>query len=332
MLAKSFLSADRQAALRAVTTREELVSLIFGAGDAPYRVEGSPGETLEERIKNRTASQILHFLNTTADTRRDVAFIIVLLRSYEYSDLKIALSHIYHNREAPRPVRLGRFATVNFDAYPDLAAMLHGSPLGFFVKRYNDAVLASLNKRCPLDLGALYAELDKHYYDSLWAAILRAGKSATASIRKLITEEIALFNATAALRLRTYYGLSDKEIENFFIRPEKNAAFYSDAWALFNFSLDTFSDWSKWRRRAFLNKEESGSFWRADPRHFQNEAALYLFRLATKLFRRVQFAPDTLAMFIKMKLFEEELLCSAAEALQLGLTGGAAFDTLWGTL
>jgi hypothetical protein len=93
-------------------------------------------------------------------------------------------------------------------------------------------------------------------------------------------------------------------------------------------ALDNSADWDRWRWVKFLNRRVPGESWAADPRYFQNAAAQYLYRLARLSFRHRPFALDTAACFIKLKLFEEDLLVSVAEGISLGMGSQETLDLM----
>jgi len=130
------------------------------------------------------------------------------------------------------------------------------------------------------------------------------------------------------LRLRTYYSMKDSEVEQHLIAIENNPRLCEDALTALEFSLDSRSDWEKWKRRQFLNSDAHTGLWRADPRHFQNSASQYLYRLALRNFRLRPSSLDTVFCFIKLKQFEEDLLTSYAEGLGMGMTVKDVLSTL----
>jgi hypothetical protein len=119
--------------------------------------------------------------------------------------------------------------------------------------------------------------------------------------------------------MRTYYGMSAEQTREYlvFIPGKKDASLADDALASLSMALDNPADWARWRWVKFLNRP--GERWTADPRHFQNAAAQYLYGLARHSFHHRPFSLDTTACFIKLKLFEEDLLTSVAEGLSLGM-------------
>jgi hypothetical protein len=295
---------------------------------------------LERRIIGRSARQIIAIVNSYA---RPPELLVRLLRSYEYGDLKSALSAIAGGEtRAPPFTDLGRFGVVKFGAYPDIKAMVGGTEFEFLASGVSKGGASSL------DGAGITAQtkLDKHYYAALWESLYRLNRRDRAGIEAILSEEISLRNAAWVLRLRTYYRMAGDEIREKLIdiqfpshtggvgnirsqnvRSWNIRSMAADAEAALELPLDTHAPWASWKRASFLNPEQS-ELWTADPRYFQNAASRYLYRLARQYFRRRPFAIDTAACFIKLKQFEEDLLTSIAEGLGIGMTSRDVFAML----
>ena len=162
--------------------------------------------------------------------------------------------------------------------------------------------------------------LDLHYYRSLWREILELPKGDRRGFESLVAEEIELKNLVWAIRLRIYYGLSEEEIEPKLVDiTRRGQSLVSAARKALAFAPDRREDWRGWKFEAILNPESPGEYWKLDPRYVQNAAARNLSRRARSLFHRRPFASDSIACFIKLMQFEEDLLTSVAEGLTLGL-------------
>jgi hypothetical protein len=259
---------------------------------------------------------------------RPPEFLVRLLRSYEYGDLKSALAAIAGGEaRAPSFTDLGRFGVVKFGAYPDVAAMTRGTEFEFLVSQ----TPGEGDEGITLQTG-----LDKQYYAALWESLYRLKRRDRAGIEAVLSEEISLRNVVWVLRLRTYYGMAGDEIRGKLIDLKipvsgrggfGGRSLTADAEAALELPLDTYAPWASWKRAAFLNPEGSEG-WIADPRYFQNAASRHLYRLARHYFRRRPFSIDTAACFIKIKQFEEDLLTSIAEGLGIGMTSRDVFALL----
>jgi vacuolar-type H+-ATPase subunit C/Vma6 len=272
---------------------------------------------LERRITGRAVSQILSIVSSYA---RPPEILLRLLRTWEYADLKAALNALVGGETSfPSWTGLGPFGTVRFVAYPDLPAMLKGTEFDFLLDKELNLIRGG-------DAVKAQTELDRYYYRSLWLALKKLPSRDRTASEQILGEEIALRNCIWALRLRSYYGMSGREVSEHLMDISDSLA--RDARAMLDFSLDTRSAWEGWKRERFLNPEIPGRLWTVDPRCFQNAAGDYLYKLALRAFRRRPFSIDTAFCFIRIKQYEEDLLTSVAEGLGLGMSGQDVFALL----
>ena len=201
------------------------------------------------------------------------------------------------------------------------------------LKRTVAAVISVLNSyRKPPELLTLIRDyeyddlktgMDHSYYTKLWQSLKKLKQSDRRTAERIIAEEIALRNCAWALRLRTYYDMPAGEARQHLVIIKNAARLSGDALKALDFSLDVPGDWEKWNRRKFLNPfdHNRNAPWRVDPRYFQNAAAKYLYAMALRNFRVRPFSHDAIFCFIKLKQFEEDLLTSKIEGLNMGLSG-----------
>jgi vacuolar-type H+-ATPase subunit C/Vma6 len=287
---------------------------------------------LEKRITGRAVSQIMSVVSSFSDPPE---FLTLLVRSWEYGDLKSSLNALVSGETSfSGRTDIGGLGTVNFAAFPDLAAMLGGTEFEFLLDKDMNLVRGG-------DAVAAQTALDKHYYLSLWNALKKLPKKDRVSSEKILSEEISLRNAVWALRLRTYYGMSGEDAARHLMDIDPRArggqgkdsgavasSLAADARAILDLPLDTRSAWLNWKREKFLNPERPGESWRADPRYFQNASSGYLYRLALRSFRLKPFSLDVVFCFVRLKQFEEDLLTSVAEGLGLGMSSQDVFALL----
>jgi len=332
IIGKSFLG-KRVGQLETVSRISELDRLVFPSSsrDLP---EKELLINLEDRIIDRSIDSIIPIINGFT---KPPEFLILLLRSYEYTDLKSALTAVLEGaKTAPAHTDIGRFQTVRFDAWPDIPAMIKRSEFRFLLDE--KGVLQQ-------ELGgvSLQVALDRYYYSALWLSLTSLSRNDRFAAEKILTAEISLKNASWALRLRTYYRKSAEEVKLHLIdkpftilgkekgRPRfksRTRSLASEAIQSLEYPLDNFAAWSSWRWRKFLNPESGGTPWTVDPRYFQNAASRYLFRLARRYFRSQPFLMSTIFCYIKLKQFEEDILTSSAEGLGMGMTGKDIISTL----
>jgi hypothetical protein len=318
IIGKSFVGR-RISALSSLSRLSELDRLVFSGG-ARELPEKELLPDLERRISGRSVNAVISIVNCFNNPPE---FFVLLVRNYEYADLKTALASLDENgeqggraeKEKPAFADLGRFGTVRFGLWPDIEAMIRGTE---FEPLYKNRAKVS---------GTLETALDRHYYQRLWKALFKLKKSDRHTAEKITREEISLRNAAWALRLRVYYGMNADEVKKYLVEIPGHDELVKDAVAALDFPLDSRREWENWNLEAYLNRETGGA-WRADPRSFQNAAAERLYGLALRHFRRRPLSLDTVFCFIKLKQFEEDLLTSGAEGLGLGMSSRDVFDIL----
>ena len=369
IIGKSFVG-KRMPKLADATRLSELDRMVFptASRDLP---EKELLVDLEDRIIGRAVDSIIALVECFS---KPPELLILLIRSYEYTDLKIALdASLGGERTAPAHTDIGRFQTVHFDKYPDIRGMIEGTEFEFLLDKS----------------GALYRELggislqtilDRHYYNALWKSLSLLPKRDKYAAEKILSDEISLRNASWALRLRTYYWMTPDEVKlhliyasskggedmpvnsgepvlkkasadvkagkhfshyikapggkKFYLYKSKTRSLADEAIQSLEFPLDSSTAWASWRWRDFLNPDSAnqslagGGFWSVDPRYFQNAASRYLYDLARHYFRLHPFTLDTIFCFIKLKLFEEDILTSDAEGLGMGMSSQDVFSLL----
>jgi vacuolar-type H+-ATPase subunit C/Vma6 len=339
IIGKSFVG-KRISALAEIRALNELDRLIF-----PETRKDLPGRELlvdlEGRIVGRTVKQVLEIINSFS---RAPKLLVCQLRSYEFSDLKTCLNYISGGmKKLPSFTDLGRYQTIHFKAFPDLAAMLGDTEFEFILSNDIKAIQSG-----NFDVMSLETELDLRYYLGLKESLYRLSAEDRHFAERILAEEISLRNCAWALRLRTYYkknaAEAGKYLMNITMRASgeipgdiherrknikaKEISLSAEAEESLELPLDSRPAWRGWRWEKFLNPEKPGEPWNADPRYFQNAAAGYLYRLSLHSFHRSPFAISTSFCFIKLKQFEEDLLTSIAEGLGLGITSRDVFEIL----
>jgi len=303
---------------------------------------------LEKRITNREVASIISIVGCFSKVPE---FLALLVRSYEYTDLKSAIIASLRHGPAPAHTDLGNFQTVNFDAWPDINTMIGGTEFKFLL----DKKIVDIEENDGITMQTL---LDRYYYNALWKSLFSLPAKDRRVAGRILSEEISLRNVGWALRLRTYYGMSPSAVMPHLIlipvrgnvsrgrKPGSAAeARVHDAaplWALatgsrtlaqeavqsLDFPLDNYAAWSSWRWKEFINPEVGGNHWTIDPRYFQNAASRYLYRLAARFLRTNPFSLDMVFCFIKLKQFEEDILTSCAEGLSIGMSSREIYTML----
>ena len=318
IIGKSFVG-KRISALRNLHNLADFDRLVF-----PETQQRLPGRELlidlEHRILQRAAKQMLSVINSFQNPPE---LLVRLLRSCEYADLKNCLHHIASGKPAPEMIcDIGRFRTVQFNAYPDIAAMIDGTEFTFILEPDINALTDA-----EYDFTRLETKLDLRYYTLLVQSMSSLAISDRLLAEQILAEEISLRNCVWALRLRTYFHMTAKETAQYLMDMKMNQSDLSlEARHMMDFQLDSRSDWEGWRWEKLLNPEKPGEEWIASPRFFQNAASQYIYQLALRYFHRMPFSISAIFCFIKLKQFEEDVLTSTIEGLGIGMAGAEVLE------
>jgi len=314
IIGKSFLGKNIQR-LYPITRLSELDRALFPTNplDLPER---ELSVALERRIAERASAHVLSIMD--AFTKPSAA-LTTLVRSWENADLKTCLAAISAGQKSRPPITgIGQYRTIDFEAFPDIAGMTAGTAYAWLAGAHGQKSLVDLE-----------TELDLRYYQTLWSELARLPKSDRQGFQALIIEEITLKNIVWAFRLRSYYKLDALELDSRLVDLESKGISLAKAARDTNgFAMDKREDWKGWKYSYLLNPEKSGEYWRLDPRYAQNSAARRLYHHAKSIFRRNPFSSDTIACFIKLMQFEEDILTSVAEGLALGIPARDALASI----
>jgi vacuolar-type H+-ATPase subunit C/Vma6 len=326
IIGRSFVS-KRIPRLAAINRLSELDRLVFpGSGRELPERELLPD--MERRFTERAVNSISAIIGCFSHPPE---FLVRLIRTYEYADLKSVLGALSgypeSGRAAPPFTDLGVFQTVNFKAWPTLAEMIKGTEFEQLLE--SEGLSLKADSRSSVDSGdiSLQTALDRFYYKKLWKALMALPRSDRRSSETILAEEISLRNAAWTLRLRTYYNMQADEVKNHLVSIEQKNTRRGQESAPLDFPLDSRAECKGWRWESLLNPIESGE-WTADPRYFQNAASRRLYGMALHKLRLRPFSLDAVFCFIKLKQFEEDLLTSTAEGAGLGMSGRDVFAVL----
>jgi hypothetical protein len=339
IIGKSFVGPNL-AKLKAVSSLEDLQKLVIadapeGAAGTQDSLLGDSGSrqidvmALEAAIRQRA---MRHILNVVGHYDKNPPIVAHLVQAVEYAELKNCINAIHENEKTPPAhTNIGRYASMHFDAYPDLEQMLIGNKV-FFTVQNPDKSFPKMGQ--DFDAEKLCADIDVYYYTRLWKILVKTRRSDCRVIHRIENDEIIYKNIAWALRLRKYYNYSgvdiDKRLIHINIKSQDSSVrdMAAPAQATYAYRLDDRGDWNKWRYQNMLNPETSGAFWRCDPRYFQNAASMKLYLNTWRHFPFSPFSLDTACCYIRLKQFEMQVLNGIAEGLRLGLTASDVFSTL----
>ena len=321
IIRKTFIG-NRISELTRANSLMDLDKMLFPVRTYGLQEQDSPHDKdlllgLERRITKRTIQNILSVINSFS---RPPQILIHQLRSYEYADLKNCLNYLSVGKTSPPLItNIGPFRTIRFDLYPDIKKMLAGTEFEFLLEK--NAVESA------------EAELDLLYYQLLLKSLNKLSAFDRINIGKIIAEEISLRNCVFALRMRTYFNKTPAEILSLLLKLEMTVDnmtidLSGEALKILEIPLDSYDNWKGWRWKKLINLDYDGKEWKMDPRHFQNAASHYIYRMSYRYFRRTPLSICSAFCYIKLNQFEQDLLISIAEGFGLGMTGKDVFDLL----
>ena len=322
IIGKSFIG-KRMSSIMALHSLSDLDRLVF-----PDYYHTLPSVHLLPDLQNRITIRAVNKILSIVDSYTNPPQLIEqMLRTYEYDDFKKCIHLIAAGKKDLPPIcDIGRFRTINFKAFPDLTKMLKNTDLEFLL----DGELRQITPYS--DIAVIENKIDDFFYKGLVESLYKLSDEDRWVLQRFLADEISLRNCTYALRLRTFYEKSEEDIEKFLIdiriHGKKKGSLTTEAIQSLDYPLNSRYQWENWKWEELLNPEEGALHWTADPRHFQNAAALYLYRLAMRFFRLTPMALSAIFCFIKLIQFEEDLLISVAEGLALGMDSADIFSLL----
>jgi len=323
IIGKSFVG-KRISSLAGLHSLSELDRLVF-----PELHRELPGRELLVDLENRIIERaVRHILAIVGSYAEPPELLIRMLKVYEYGNLKTCLHYIADGKkELPPLCDIGRFKTVRFKAFPNIAAMLKNTEFEFLLSK-------DLKDLQPgMDFAPIETRLDIHYYLHLTETLSHLYDEDRDITQRILADEISLRNCVWALRLRTYYHKTASETGKYlmdikFHGSKESPSLAAEAVKSLEMPLDSRQPWRGWKWEKFLNPEEASVHWTANPRYFQNAASQYLYQRAMKFFHHSPMAVSAIFCFIKLKQFEEDLLTSIAEGLALGMDSTGVFKLL----
>ncbi len=289
---------------------QDLWSLLFKT-EVPLVPEGLLALYLERESEERAVADALTLLSSY-DAPDPLSR--ALLSLYDFNNLKAASAWAALGKsDPPFMVRLGSFAMLDYDAWPNIAAMTRSSPVPWYNRVPTEDELTEWETR-----------LDHEYYSSVWRALTSLPREDRLSAEDLVREEIILQNIVWALRLRVYYRKKGDEIIPLLAGHDAPAStregLCGPALETLDRPIDSWNDWKDWRYAWLLNPHEEGVPWEIDPRWAQLAADKRLYGMARRGFHQRPFTVGVLVSFFKIKELELQMIRVACEGLRLGAT------------
>lgn len=307
ILGKSFIGS-RMEKLFSAQSLSSLWELIF---DDP--VPAVPEVLLANQIETKASSKFLEdYINLLEVYSKPDNFLLGMLDRVEVENLKVfAASASLNEPKVPRFANLGKYAKLNYSAYPDIKKITENSCFSWY-----DHV-PSLD-----EVQSLSYKLDLIEINELWNSLNHINDSSRNAIVEFYRNEFSVKNMIWALRLKVYYNFSENEIiDNLFYVEKSHSAqdpICGCAFDVLNRGIDSFDDWRDWKFSKYLNPNMDGSVWKIDPMWVEQRFRSVECKDAMRIFHQYPMTAATLVMYFRLKIQELGCIRAATEALRLG--------------
>src|SRR5574344_600226 len=308
ILARSFIG-ERAVKLFNVTSLKELWSLLF-KDDVPAVPEKLLAKALESQAQKEFIDGFLKLINNYS---KPEPILLSMLHCYDYNNIKqIGAALCFEEKQEPAVVDVTPYNLVKYEKWPDLKAMTEESVLSW----YNKA--PSLEEQQEVD-----HKLDSQYMNEVWASIKKVEPSCRPQIEDLVCYNFRMQNILWALRLKTYYEMSNEDILNHLIfvgkAHDETDPIAGDAVKILDYQTDSYDDWKGWKYKELLNPHEEGVVWNIDTKWIFNSFQKTYVRQAEKMFHLYPFTVCPLVCLFIIKRNEVDTIRTASESIRMNV-------------
>lgn len=313
ILGKSFVGSRSENLFNAQSL-SELWEMVFNSP-----VPSVPEVLLANKIENEASRKFIHdYLKLLEVYSNPDRFLVSILDRIEVENLKVfAASASLSEQNIPRFTDLGKYAVLDYKAYPDIQKMTKGT-----VWEWYDHV-PSLDERQKLSY-----RLDLFEIKDFWDSLNHIGDNTRDALVEFYRKDLSIKNMIWALRLKVYYNMSALDIvQNLFyvgIKPCIEDPICGYAFAVLDKAVDSFDDWQSWHFARYLNPHVDGVVWKVDPVWIEQRFRADEAKNALQIFHQYPMTTATLAMYFRLKQQELNCIRAATEALRLGVASHEA--------
>lgn len=306
MLGKSFIGA-RSSRLFDAATLPELYHTVFGT-EAPLIPQMMLAARIETEAEKRFIDQYIKLIEMYD---KPAPLLLELLRFYDVENLKeMGASLCSGEKECPPIVNLGSFKTLNYDGWPDIAAVTLLSPFEWYNK------VPNIHEQ-----QYTHVRLDNQYVSMLWEAANKMPRGIRKQAVDFFRKEAVTNNIAWALRLKVYYNMEKDEIIKHLPcakETKETDEIAGPAIAMLNWPVDSWDEWARWKYAYLLNPHDDDS-WTVDPRWVENASRQRQYKAAVRLFHAEPVTELSLIAWFRIKQRECNMIRTAAERIKLGV-------------
>lgn len=319
ILGKSF-TTKRAQQLFAAKSLSELWTLLFKS-QPPLVPEVLLSQQIEEKAFSDFISQYEKFLEMYD---KPEGVLVDQLLIYEGENLKeIGAALCKGEKTLPDFIKLGKFSTLNYKAWPDIKKITGGTAFSWYNK------IPSIHEQQALDF-----KIDIQVCRHLWESAQKEKGEAGQALLELYKQEFIIKNIVWVLRLRLYYNMSSEEILNNLIyvtdKPGHSDPVAAPAIKILDWPLDEYERWADWKYASLVNPHVDGQVWQIDPIWIERCNRAVINRKASRLFHQFPSDSSFLIGWYKMKNYELSCIRTAVESIRLNVNPEEAMDAIGG--
>lgn len=306
-ISKAF-SGKNSEKLFAVKSLSELYGLLFNE-EVPSIPESLLAKEIEIKSERKFVSEYISLLDCYSHAED---LFLDLLQFYDYENLKvIAGSLCLKETGFPRILKLGKYALLKYDSWPDISKITEDSCLSWYNK------VPEIFMQQEMD-----TKLDFQYLSKLWHSVRKMPLNVRKSVMDIFASEISFNNILWALRLKVYYKMTPEEITErlFFEDTSKgeNDTLAGEAVKILAWDTSRFDDWKNWKYKNLINSCVDGMFWEVDPRWVENKVYEVQLKKYFSAFHKFPVSSMSLVCYFKIKQNELDNIRRVTEGLRLG--------------
>lgn len=317
ILGKSF-TGKKAAQLFSAGNLSSLWTMLFNT-PVPQIPEMLLAEEIEKEAFKRFVNQYTDFVGQYA---KPDEILIDQLCIYQAENLKAVGGALCAGEEnCPKLIDLGKFAELNFEAYPDIQKITEGSKFSWYNK------VPSIHEQQQLEF-----KIDMQVIQHLWQSIQKTSGDVKNALEKLYLDEYIIKNIVWALRLKINYQMDNEDIIKNLIyvtaAPGRSDPIAGPAIEVLSKDLENYADWENWRYKELLNPMEPGSIWKVDPRWIETNNRAKINKEAILAFHQYPMSTVALIAWYKVKNYELSCIRTAVESLRMSIEPQEAMSSV----
>jgi len=265
----------------------------------------------ERKIIGRSIASFLRLAEPFSESSN---LIQSLISKYEISAIKSMLFRLRAGE--PRPGEVSYSSPVieqALDNWPRVADMFSLTPYAWLDSHWLDNIAIAENR------------LDQQYYLDLWNAANKIPSRKIGAMLDLIRWEIIYQNVVWALRVRRYYGMTQKDAAGMFVEV-KGIDTVSLAMETFQFDIDKLESFDRWSLKKLLSNQTGPGI---DVPVMEIRTQEDLFSMVRRNLHLHPFSYTPIYCYFKLLEYETSLLLAMLESVRLGVPPDENVKYMW---